>query len=115
MAKREIPPASARDRKEDGSTRPPAVLMKMDIEGSEVDVIPDLMVMGAMSEVDLMMAEWHPWAAAGERRTRAEKAKEVLEGLAAVVADAGDLKHKVKVIDLDDEVYFDSEFSLPSC
>ena len=33
--------------------------MKLDIEGSEVEVIPDLIVSGALSQIDLVFLEWH--------------------------------------------------------
>ena len=35
------------------------MLMKMDIEGSEVDVLPDLMWSGAMSHIDTALIEFH--------------------------------------------------------
>ena len=37
----------------------PTVLMKMDIEGSEVDVLPDMMRSGAMSHIDTALIEFH--------------------------------------------------------
>ena len=33
--------------------------MKMDIEGSEVDVLPDMMRSGAMSHIDTALIEFH--------------------------------------------------------
>ena len=33
--------------------------MKLDIEGSEVEVLPDLVITGALEHVDVIMAEWH--------------------------------------------------------
>ena len=36
------------------------MLMKMDIEGSEVDVLPDLMWSGAISHIDTALIEFHP-------------------------------------------------------
>ena len=37
----------------------PTVLMKMDIEGSEVDVLPDLLWSGAMYHIDTALIEFH--------------------------------------------------------
>ena len=37
----------------------PTVLMKMDIEGSEVDVLPDMMWSGALSHIDTALIEFH--------------------------------------------------------
>ena len=33
--------------------------MKMDIEGSEVDVIPDLIFTGGLQFINSIMVEWH--------------------------------------------------------
>ena len=33
--------------------------MKMDIEGSEVEVLPDLLLSGAMSHIDTALIEFH--------------------------------------------------------
>ena len=39
--------------------KPPTVLMKMDIEGSEVEVLPDMLWRGAMSHIDRVLIEFH--------------------------------------------------------
>ena len=38
---------------------PPRVLMKMDIEGSELDVLPDIIFNGGLSVVNGLMIEFH--------------------------------------------------------
>ena len=38
---------------------PPRVLMKMDIEGSEVDVLPDILFNGGLGVVNGLMIEFH--------------------------------------------------------
>ena len=38
------------------------VVVKMDIEGSEVDVIPDLIFNGGLAHTNLLLIEWHPRA-----------------------------------------------------
>ncbi len=50
--------------------RPPVVLMKMDIEGSELEVVPDLLVTGAMQHVNVTMIEWH-WNITAKDRVQA--------------------------------------------
>ena len=55
VGKRKLPPFSP-----EAQQRPPKVLMKMDIEGSEVDVLPDLMWSGAISHIDTALIEFHP-------------------------------------------------------
>ena len=42
--------------------------MKMDIEGSEVEVLPDLALTGALQHVDAVMTEWHPGLAGSPER-----------------------------------------------
>lgn len=42
--------------------------MKMDIEGSEVEVLPDLALRGALQHVDVIMTEWHTQMAGSEGR-----------------------------------------------
>ena len=42
--------------------------MKIDIEGSEVEVMPDLILSGAIGHVDLLSIEWHPRLAGRGRR-----------------------------------------------
>ena len=51
----------------------PTVLMKMDIEGSEVDVLPDLLWSGAMYHIDTALIEFHT------RLTRDQFRNRVLE------------------------------------
>ena len=35
--------------------------MKMDIEGSEYVVLPDLILNGALCSIDFVFGEFHPW------------------------------------------------------
>ena len=38
---------------------PPRVLMKMDIEGSEIDVLPDILFNGGLGAINGLMIEFH--------------------------------------------------------
>ena len=38
----------------------PNVVMKLDIEGSELEVLPDLLVTGSLQHIDLVTIEYHP-------------------------------------------------------
>ena len=40
--------------------RKPSVLMKMDIEGSELEVLTDLVATGSLQHIDMTMVEYHP-------------------------------------------------------
>ena len=57
---------------------PPAVVMKMDIEGSELEVFPDLLVTGGFRNVDKVFMEWHE-AITSNREGRKELMKKVFE------------------------------------
>ena len=38
-----------------------AVVIKMDCEGSEFEIFDDLAASGLLSEVNILMVEWHKW------------------------------------------------------
>ena len=38
----------------------PSVVMKLDIEGSELEVLTDLLVTGSLQHIDLLNVEYHP-------------------------------------------------------
>lgn len=66
---------ASRYLRESDPISPPSVLMKMDIEGAELEVISDMLVSGAMRHVNLTMIEWH-WhitAQGGERIRKMEQ------------------------------------------
>ena len=42
--------------------------MKLDVEGSEIEVVSDLILTGAFQHVDAVMTEWHPWLAGNSQR-----------------------------------------------
>lgn len=52
----------------------PVVMMKIDIEGSEVDVVPDLIFSGALQHVSILMIEWHDRFQKVPKRLAASKA-----------------------------------------
>ena len=54
-----ILPNDAKRGRPSSTTRPPTVIMKMDIEGSEVEVLTDLLLSGAMAHIDATMVEFH--------------------------------------------------------
>ena len=47
--------------------------MKMDIEGSELEVMTDLLLSGALSRVDLIFVEWHPSLSDRSRKDMMER------------------------------------------
>ena len=42
--------------------------MKLDIEGSEVEVMEDLIMQGSLQYLDVMMVEFHTWMAKGNKK-----------------------------------------------
>ena len=57
VANRIVPSTSADETGQ--SVNPPTVLMKIDIEGSELEVVSDLLFSGSLRHVDVAIIEWH--------------------------------------------------------
>lgn len=113
--------------------------MKMDIEGSEVEVLPDLAITGAMEHVDVIMAEWHTRLAGNPVRKYAiarilkkvqklsfcfcplmfrqqsEWSQSFTLDLAKLTTSLESSPHMFRSLDLDDESYMMSDFELPKC
>ncbi len=112
VVKRRLPtslPANVLDRS-------PAVVMKLDIEGSELEVLTDLVVTGALKELDLAMVEYHPSSFEVDDARRdyiigLQKAIETINYLSQKL----DLNTKYNVVDFDDESYYNITMPLPKC
>ena len=100
------------------SSIPPNVVMKMDIEGSEVDVIPDMLFTGGFQYINTIMVEWH------ERLERLEERKKAQSQLQLIVKTLSEYSDTMKdngakfsfnEMDIDDETYYTSNFDFPSC
>ena len=89
----------------------PAVVMKMDIEGSEIEVMSDLLVSGAMNHIDLIIPEWHPQLASTKERLDQSNI------LAQALPTLGALTKRFSLISVVDqtESYHTSNFELPKC
>ena len=111
VGKRQLPvPAS--------ETFPPKVVMKMDIEGSEVDVMPDLIFTGGLQYINSIMVEWHERL---ENLPERKKAHQLLEGIVNSLSEFSSImkehgaKFDFNLINLDDETYGTTKFDLPKC
>ncbi|XP_063712116.1 uncharacterized protein LOC134840293 [Symsagittifera roscoffensis] len=101
-----------------GGSKPPRVVMKMDIEGSEVDVMNDLIFSGALQHINLAAVEWHGrLQQLSERKSvsnRLQQALQLLSSVSEVMRYSG--RHfAFKVLDLDDESFWGSRFEMPKC
>ena len=110
VSKRKIPMYDTKD--------PPKVVMKMDIEGSEIDVIPDVVLNGGLSLIDLLMVEWHPrYERMSSRREAHDKIKHMLKLLTTygerLNKDGG--KSSFRYLELDDETYMTDKLDFPNC
>ena len=92
----------------------PKVVMKMDIEGSEVDVIPDLIFTGGLQFVNSIMVEWHERLEKLPERIKSQKIlKEVIENLSEYSRTMNTFDFNL--VNIDDETYYTSRFDLPKC
>ena len=88
--------------------------MKMDIEGSEVDVIPDLIFTGGLQFINSIMVEWHERLEKLTERIKSQKIlKEVIENLSEYSRTMS--VFDFNLVNIDDETYYDSKFDLPEC
>ena len=97
---------------------PPKVLMKMDIKGSEIDVIPDIIFTGALQYVNILMIEWHSHYIIQAHRKNAYLA---LENVTIALTEYSKLMHKeeghfdFRLIGPHDESYGTERYPLPKC
>ena len=91
--------------------------MKMDIEGSEVDVMPDLIFTGGLQYINAIMVEWHERLEKLPQRKRAQQQLEtIVETLSEYSENMkNDSKIDFHLLNLDDESYYKSKFKLPKC
>ena len=109
VGKRKIPKIGYKSRR-------PKVVMKMDVEGSEVDIIPDLLFNGGLQFVNTLMIEWHKRSEILPDRMKAQELLvQIIESLDkyANVTKSQDYDFKLETVD--DEKYNDSKFKLPQC
>jgi len=91
---------------------PPSVVMKLDVEGRELDVVPDLVMSGALQHIDHLHVDWtkDEWTD--------ESLVDQLSGAMSVLTTLARnrrLAHTTEVVPLDDESYWDFKGPLPQC
>ena len=98
----------------------PRVLIKMDIEGSEADVIPDLIFTGALQYINLIMIEWH---ARYEKLPARKNAHSILKKTMSLLTEYSSsmkehgAKFDFNSMNVDDESYGKESYSheMPNC
>ena len=94
----------------------PNVVMKMDIEGSELEVLSDLVVTGALQHIDLALVEYHSHDFfKNDFRSSAisglKKAMDTFNYLSRTLR----LKNVYNVKTFNDDSYTNVKFPLPEC
>jgi len=104
--------ATRRIPKAEGEELPPAVVMKLDVEGKETEVTLDLVFSGALAHIDSLHADWVP--VGGWEDPSAVRIKEAIE-LLRDFGNGYNLSHVAQVDGMDDESYGDYSGDLPAC
>ena len=109
VGKRKVPKIGNKSQK-------PKVVMKMDVEGSEVDIIPDLLFNGGLQYVNTLMIEWHKRLEILPDRIKAQELLvQIIDSLDKYTNVAKDQDYDFKLERVDDEKYYNSTFKLPQC
>ena len=94
----------------------PQILMKMDIEGSELEVLTDMVITGALQYVSLALIEFHPlsYQKNSTRQLGILNLKKSIATLQTISKNLN-LSSTYHVASFDDEHYYNSSFALPNC
>jgi len=94
------------------SQPPPSVVMKLDVEGRELEIVPDLVMSGALQHIDNLYIDW-----TGDEWTDTAPLTELSKAIAFISTLSKNLglNHTTEVVALDDETYADFQGELPQC
>ena len=92
----------------------PNVVMKLDIEGSELEVLTDLLVTGSLQHVDLVAVEYHLLTQNDKNHVFIQDLEKAIDTITKLTNVLG-LKSVINVKPLDDESYGTDIFPLPNC
>jgi len=101
----------------EGPTKyPPSVVAKMDVEGRELDIIPDLVMSGALQHIDNLHVDWtrDAFGWMGSDELLVDQLSAAMSLLTTLGTERG-LAHTTEVLSVDDESYWDFEGPLPQC
>jgi len=91
---------------------PPSVVMKLDVEGRELGIVPDLVMSGALQHIDNLHVDWtkDDWT----DESLVNQLSAAMSVLTTLGTERG-LAHITEVVPLDDESYSDFKGPLPQC
>lgn len=94
----------------------PNVVIKLDIEGSELEILTDLLVTGSLQHIDFISTEYHP-----KSFTRVDERRAFIEGLEKALDTITYLSQRLRlnsvinVKNFEDESYGKVMYPLPEC
>ena len=91
----------------------PKVLIKMDIEGSEVEVIPNLIYSQSFDFIDVILIEFHNFLNQKKRKVESDWLRFFTQDYAFLYNLVQN--RSIEIFDFDDESYHLSNYSLPKC
>merc|ERR1712018_1089524 len=95
---------------DESSKYPPSVVAKMDVEGRELDIIPDLVMSGALQHIDNLHVDWTRMSISDEHLL--DQLSAAMSLLTTLGTERG-LAHTTEILSLDDESYWDFDGPLP--
>jgi len=96
-------------------TEIPRVVMKLDVEGAELEILPDLVMNGALRHIDLIMVDFHTWWFQNWADTdEIAKLRDSLKIINGIARKQG-LLHVAEISELDDETYGNFDGKYTSC
>ena len=91
----------------------PKVLIKMDIEGSEVEVIPNLIYSQSFDFIDVILVEFHNFLNQKKRKVESDWLRFFTQDYTYLYNLVQN--RSIEIFDFDDESYHLSNYSLPKC
>ena len=93
----------------------PSVVMKLDIEGSELEVLTDLLVTGSLQHIDLVSVEYHPLSFNDDVRPGLIRDLEKAMNTITKIGERLGLNSTINIKNVDDESYGKARFPFPEC
>merc|ERR1712029_55133 len=84
----------------------PSVVIKADIEGAELKILPDMIMTGALQHVDNLHMDWHGVSSfrTGPEAIKIDKLEKAITVIAELTHSEG-IENKFVIEEMDDETY----------